>query len=231
MGSNSIRSAPLPICEINRYSQHTLRFDFEINRIRNDQCPIWNDVVLASRESDSLEGTGLNGCNSCRAIKRKSYSHGRDGQIAESEGVGDADSDRGTTDGHVQRLADCRIHENRSCLVLQRIVRVECLELRRKLTNGAGGRLAGSVSCGMLTQVSTQCLLSCLLWIEPLELPMKTARTAKLKNCENSIMYNQRIRFTAVGKPEVRHPELPRFIYLPVPARNEIPILWKRRGL
>ena len=55
MRRNRIGDAPLSIRQINRHSQHTLWLDLEINRIRDDQSSVWNRVVLASRERDSLE--------------------------------------------------------------------------------------------------------------------------------------------------------------------------------
>lgn len=80
---------------------------------------------------------------------------GGDGEIGEAEGVGDLEADLGSTDRDLEGLADGGVHKDGARLVLKLCMVSGVYDaVERELTNGAGGRLAGSVNWGIEAHVS-----------------------------------------------------------------------------
>lgn len=103
-----------------------------------------------------MQGIGLNCGDTSRAIKWESNRHCCDWEICGSEGVGDPNPDLVAANRGVYGLADCCVHKDRSTLVLMNGQPFTFNLSYSELTYGAGGRFAGSVSCGIDAHVSTQ---------------------------------------------------------------------------
>ncbi len=147
--------ACLTFGQIQSYCDHGLGLDREVERIRNNEGSVWDDNARISTEGDRFESVCLDGIGSGRAIRGQCNSHGSDRKVIDPECIRDPDSDLIRRNGHVKGLTNCGIKENETCFILRKSART-LQQGDGDSTNGGGGRLAGSVSCGMVVHVSTQ---------------------------------------------------------------------------
>jgi hypothetical protein len=105
MGSNEI--CGLSILQVNRHCQHRQYRNRKINRIRDNECAIWDGIIRTSAKHDGMQCIGLDCRNPCRTIDWESNGYSCDWEVCYPEGVGDPNSDLVPTDGGVYRLPDC----------------------------------------------------------------------------------------------------------------------------
>jgi hypothetical protein len=129
-----------------------LRCDRELERIRDGECAIWDDDGTVAAESKSLKRIGVDERRASLVVaatcNRVSDGSLGDGQVSQSESIGNADPDLLCTNGHVQSLANRRVCENEARLVLSIWLAAGYSYDKRlkRHTNGGGGRFAGSVN-------------------------------------------------------------------------------------
>lgn len=134
--------------------------DGEVQRVGYGESAVGDRDGAVAAEAEGLQGVGVDDGRAgfvvpvaCDGVGDGGF---RDGQVGQTECVGDADADLLGANGHVQGLADRRVCEDKACLVLGSVRSCFGRSTVGRLTNGGGGKLLGSVNWGIDAHVSTQ---------------------------------------------------------------------------
>lgn len=137
---------------------HGLGIDFEVDRVRVGNLTPGDHYRRGAIESKSFQRRGVNTVDASVATSWKSDRSFRNGKIATAEGVRYLEAQSFGTNGQVECLAESGIFECGGARLSLRsgdYYRWHWIRVQR--TNGDGGILLGSTSCGIETHVATQC--------------------------------------------------------------------------
>lgn len=137
----------------------------KVDWIGNYLCSSKNGDPFGPIESDLLQRIRPDRPCSRMVIRRKGNSCFSDGKRLRAKGIREAKADEFlSADSNPGGLPNGCIKENYRVLGLRREYSYQTPAARhwdRIPTNGSGGRLSGSVSCGIAVQVCTQCCSDC----------------------------------------------------------------------